>query len=211
MTRLVLIRHAESRASVDRVIGGHRGCRGLTDTGVRQTRRLRDRLQSTGELGDVAAVYASELARAVETAELLEIGPEVQRDCGLCELHDGDEADGLTVDEVTERYWRPALEAGKTPLTDPMAPGGESMPEFVERVSSTLHKLAGRHSDDTIVLVTSAGPIRASFSAFGGLPMQLPFAAHVTNTSLTEWVSEPTTSRWRWALRSFNDASHLRD
>lgn len=209
MTRLVLIRHAESRASVDRVVGGHRGCRGLTEAGVQQAIRLRDRLRATRELGDVSSVYASELARSIETAELLALGPEVRRECGLCELHDGDEADGLTVSEAIERYWRPASEAGKTLWTDPMAPGGESMPQFVERVTSALHALAARHRDETIVLVTSAGPIRASFSAFGDLPVQLPFAAHVANTSLTEWSSEPATSPWRWALTSFNDASHL--
>lgn len=154
-------------------------------------------------------MYSSALPRAIETAQLLELGPEVQSDCGLCELHDGDEVDGLTVEEVTERYWRPAFEAGKTLSTDAMAPGGESMLQFVERVGSALHALSARHAGGTVVVVTHAGPVRASFSTFGGLPVQLPFAAHVTNTSLTEWSSEPATSAWRWALRSFNDCWHL--
>ena len=49
-TRLVLIRHGESRSTVDRVVGGHRSCNGLTDKGVRQAKALRDRLARTREL-----------------------------------------------------------------------------------------------------------------------------------------------------------------
>ena len=35
-TRLVLVRHGESRAIVDEIVGGHEGCKGLTDEGRRQ-------------------------------------------------------------------------------------------------------------------------------------------------------------------------------
>ncbi len=66
-TRLVLIRHGESRSTVDRVVGGHRGCTGLTDRGVRQAKALRDRLARTGELAGAAAVLTSVLPRAIET------------------------------------------------------------------------------------------------------------------------------------------------
>src|SRR2546423_1692878 len=54
-TRLVLIRHGESRSTVDRVVGGHRGCSGLTDRAVRQAKALRDRLAHTRELAGGAA------------------------------------------------------------------------------------------------------------------------------------------------------------
>ena len=47
-TRLILIRHGESRTTVDRVIGGPRTCSGLSDLGRRQTERLRDRLAESG-------------------------------------------------------------------------------------------------------------------------------------------------------------------
>ena len=52
-TRLVLVRHGESMASVNRSIGGPRTCAGLSDLGRRQCERLGTRLAETGELGDV--------------------------------------------------------------------------------------------------------------------------------------------------------------
>ncbi|HZI36988.1 MAG TPA: phosphoglycerate mutase family protein, partial [Acidimicrobiia bacterium] len=70
-TRLVLIRHGESRSTVDRVVGGHRGCSGLTDRGVRQAKALRDRLTETGELAAATAVLTSVLPRAIETADII--------------------------------------------------------------------------------------------------------------------------------------------
>ena len=40
MARLIFVRHGESRATIDRVIGGPRTCQGLTDLGRRQCEAL---------------------------------------------------------------------------------------------------------------------------------------------------------------------------
>jgi broad specificity phosphatase PhoE len=100
----VLVRHGESMAMVDSVVGGHEGCRGLSDLGRRQVEALRDRLAATGELR-ADALYASVLPRAIETAEILAPalgGLDVRQDCDLCEQHPG-EGDGLTWAEFEER------------------------------------------------------------------------------------------------------------
>ena len=68
VTRLVLVRHGESVASVNRSIGGPRTCAGLSDHGRAQCDRLAARLAETGELDDVV-LYASDYPRARETAE----------------------------------------------------------------------------------------------------------------------------------------------
>ncbi len=70
VTRLVLVRHGESVASVNRAIGGPRTCAGLSDHGRAQCDRLAARLAETGELGDVV-LYASGYPRAQETAARL--------------------------------------------------------------------------------------------------------------------------------------------
>src|SRR5436190_18415783 len=106
--RLVLVRHGAT-ASTD-VIGGHRGCGGLSPEGHAQATALAERLARDTGLGAVAAVYSSVMRRAVETAEPLAAAvgaQDVVQDCDLSELHDG-EADGLTVDQAIERWWRPA-------------------------------------------------------------------------------------------------------
>ena len=90
---------------VDSIVGGHEGCRGLSDRGRRQVEALRDRLVATGELR-ADALYASVLPRAIQTAEILAPalgGLDVRQDCDLCEHHPG-EGDGLTWAEFEERY-----------------------------------------------------------------------------------------------------------
>jgi probable phosphoglycerate mutase len=104
-TRIALVRHGESHATVDRVVGGHAGCTGLTDRGRKQAEALADRLERTGELAGATALYSSVLPRAVETAAILTraLGDlETVQDCTFCEQHPG-EADGITWDEYMTR------------------------------------------------------------------------------------------------------------
>src|SRR5215218_4057333 len=96
-TRIVLVRHGESLAQELGFLGGHRGCQGLSARGRVQAGALRDRLAATGELADASALYASEMLRAIETAEIIRpaLGElDVISDCDFCEGHPGD-ADGM--------------------------------------------------------------------------------------------------------------------
>ncbi|MFZ9911792.1 MAG: histidine phosphatase family protein, partial [Ilumatobacteraceae bacterium] len=68
-TRVVLVRHGESFATVERYIGGVRSCRGLTDLGKAQAKALGERLGRTGEL-NVDVVVSSSFPRARQTAEI---------------------------------------------------------------------------------------------------------------------------------------------
>ncbi|HEY3844167.1 MAG TPA: phosphoglycerate mutase family protein, partial [Acidimicrobiales bacterium] len=71
-TRVVLVRHGEAVCNVNGVVGGMRGCRGLTELGRAQVLALRERLIRTGELKGAGALYSSTLPRAIETAALLQ-------------------------------------------------------------------------------------------------------------------------------------------
>jgi probable phosphoglycerate mutase len=108
-TTVVLIRHGESNVTVNRVIGGHRTCSGLSDLGRRQAERLRERLTSTGELpADV--LIASNFPRAIETAEA--IAPAfscqgIEIDAGFGEHDPGPDIDGMTFDAYVERFGTP--------------------------------------------------------------------------------------------------------
>ena len=134
-TRIVLVRHGEAECNLNRVIGGVKGCTGLTDLGRHQVAALADRLYESGELRQATALYSSVLPRATETAERLRpvVGPgpaalgPVRERCDLCELHPG-EADGMEWSELVETFGVPDWD--KDP-TMPIAPGGESWSEFV--------------------------------------------------------------------------------
>ena len=216
-TRLVLIRHGESRSTVDRIVGGHAGCTGLSDRGVRQAEALRDRLAKTGELAGADAVLTSVLPRAIETAEI--IAPAIGRlaaeqRCELCEIHPG-EGDGLSWEEFTARY-RPEGLASGNPYRA-MAPGGESWAGFFTRASEALLQVADDHAGKTAVVVCHGGVIEAAFAALGNLPLRRPFDVRVENTSLTAWsyapgdgdLGNPGHRLARWRLDVFNDSAHL--
>ena len=102
--QLMLVRHGEGRANVDRVIAGLSGCAGLTELGRRQVRTLSARWAQTGFRPDV--LVSSPVRRARETAEILAgsmPGLGVVEDCAPCEMLNG-EADGLTWQDYDAKY-----------------------------------------------------------------------------------------------------------
>jgi hypothetical protein len=96
-TRLGFVRHGESVHSVDAVVGGRQGCRGLTAAGHEQARELAERLADELAADGPVAVYSSVLRRAVETAQPIAaaLAATVVQDCGLCTWHTPSYADGM--------------------------------------------------------------------------------------------------------------------
>jgi len=206
-TRLVLVRHGEATCNVTGVVGGVRGCTGLSAAGVRQAKALRERLLDTGELVEAGALYASVLPRALETAAIVAPGVGIDgtlavvADCALCELHPG-EGDGLTWPEFSERFGEPDWDADPTTV---LAPGGESWSGFVARAAGALGDLVARHGGETVVVVCHAGVIEASLIAFVPVAPARRLKLRTEHTALTEW--EWSADGWR--LLRYNDAAHL--
>ena len=208
-TRIVLVRHGEAQCHVDQIVGGLRGCSGLSDLGRRQAGALRDRLAASGELAGAGALYASTLPRAVETAELIAPavgGLAVKEDEDLCELHPG-EADGITWEDFRERYTWPG--GWDTSVYRPMAPGAESWAVFSARVGGVLSRLAEAHAGQTVVVACHGGVIDNSFRVLGQLPLSPQFLLRIENASITEWERAVGSGERRWTLVRFNDAAHL--
>jgi probable phosphoglycerate mutase len=208
VTRLVLVRHGQSRATVEQIVGGEQGCTGLTETGVEQVVALGERLLRTKELDGTTDLFASTLPRAVETAELLSGalgGLPVMTDRDLSELDPG-EGDGFTWEEFRQRY------GGFHMADEPyrrLAPGGESWAEFQLRVGRTLTRLVSDHSGGVIVAACHGGIIEGSLRGFLGVGtndvLETP-----ANASLTEWACQVVPgAALRWRLVRYNDAAHL--
>lgn len=212
-TRIVLVRHGESRAQEMGFLGGHEGCTGLSDLGRRQVALLRDRLVRSDELASAAALYSSVMPRAIETAEIIAPalgGLEVRSECDFCEGHPG-EADGLSWDEVAERYPSPD---GWDPDHSP-APGWETWREMGQRVQKALESLVERHGGETVVVACHGGVVVQSMLHWLSL--------QETATTRRAWMSPVNTSltEWRFApnpylkhtlpveLVRFNDHAHL--
>ncbi len=206
-TRLVFIRHGEAHGSIDGVVAGHVGCRGLTERGRRQAEALRDRLVASREI-EAHALLTSVLPRAIQTAEILApaLGAlKVEADCDLCELHPG-ECDGLSWEEYRERY---AFNMREEP-DRPMSPGGESLAAFQARVEGRLERVLRDLEGQTVVLVCHGGVVSAATLSLMSHAMHLarPFRLQPENTSITEWV-RPASPPEPWLLVRYNDAAHV--
>ena len=209
-TRLVLVRHGQGIVNVSGVIGGTKGCTGLTSLGQEQVGAMRDRLLESGELRDAGALYASLLPRAIETAAILApaVGGgdlTIVENCALCELHPG-EADGLVWEQYAESYEVPDWDVD--PST-PLAPGGESWNAFVDRVGAALDSLCAEHPGERVVVGTHAGVIEASIIRFlRGEPAgsdHTRLRLRTKHASLTEWERNSS----GWLLLRYNDVAEL--
>ncbi|MGH8982032.1 MAG: histidine phosphatase family protein [Acidimicrobiales bacterium] len=207
---VVLVRHGEAVCNTTGVVGGRRGCTGLTAEGRHQVELLAARLARRGELGSVGALYSSVLPRAVETAAILapaldgwRRGPPLRarQDCDLCELHPGD-ADGLSWDEFAARFREPDWD---TDPGVPIAPGGESWLGFVSRASGAVERLAAEHRGETVVVACHAGVIEATMLRW--LPVRRDVARlglRTAHASLTVWEA----GEEAWTLQRYNDAAY---
>ncbi len=139
MTRLLLVRHGETDWNAEGRLQGHTD-RPLSDHGRRQARRLADELATEA----LDAIYASDLARARETAEIVaaRLALPVELDPDLREKNWGT-WEGLT---STER------------LDVELA--GESTEEHRARMFAALGRIASAHPGGRVLVVTHGGSIR---------------------------------------------------
>ena len=210
-TRIVLIRHGEAECNLNHIIGGPRGCTGLTNLGRVQVAALADRLYESGELRQATALYSSVLPRAVETAERLRpvVGPgptalgPVRERCDLCELHPG-ASDGMEWSEMVKTFDVPDWDVDPTA---PIAPGGESWAGFVERASGAVRQIVQEHPGELVVAVVHAGVIESTMIAFLGVSPEVYRRGwgRIVHASMTEWEWVPSESRL--VLLRFNDSA----
>jgi probable phosphoglycerate mutase len=204
-TRVVLVRHGESFATVERYIGGVRTCKGLTDHGKLQSRSLGERLARTGEL-TVDALVSSSFKRAIETAEIVApfIGhSDIDIRPGFGEHDPGPGCDGLTFDDFVAKYGRPDFAGDPHAVT---FPGGETLAQFHERVIAALRELERDYRGKTVVVACHGGTIDGILRHCLQTPQTGRFEVFTKNTSLTELV-RPRENIWR--LLRYNDHAHL--
>jgi broad specificity phosphatase PhoE len=140
---LLWVRHGHSCHGVQNIIADLRGCRGLTEQGVRQSKALGARLQA--RRNEWTVVLTSPVLRALQTAEhvcaALEI-PKPILDKDLRELIPG-QADGLSREKYQEIYG--AFDLIQEPER-PFSPGGESWSQFEQRVEATIDNWTIRYN-----------------------------------------------------------------
>ncbi len=201
---LHLARHGETAANARRVFQGQSGS-GLNRLGRAQAALLGERVRRSPP----AAIVASDLERAVETATI------VSKACGVPVTIEKDlrEVDvgtwtGKSHDEIAELYpeeWA-AWEAG----LDVRRGGGETYAELAARVERAITAIAVQHAGgdgERILLVSHGGAIKSWIAKILGVtPEGLRALAGVANTGLTLVERD---HRARHRLHSWNDVAHL--
>lgn len=207
-TRVVLVRHGESNATVQRRLAGVKCCTGLSDLGVQQAERLRDRY-ALGNEAPIDAFWSSPVLRARQTAEIMAkaIGMQPVLDPEFEEHRPGD-AEGLTFDDVIARFGEPPR-AGS--MHTRYVQGWETSAEFHYRISGAMHRLVEQHVGRTVLLACHGGVIDVAFRSFLQLPARGEFDLWTLNTSLTEFTADhgPDEPPRRWRLARYNDHAHL--
>jgi probable phosphoglycerate mutase len=210
-TNLYLIRHGEAFCNIDGTLAGMRSDVGLTELGMLQAERLRDRLAATGEIA-ADALIASTLPRARQTAEIIApaLGLPIIPDDDAQELRPG-EADGLNISDFLERYG-PFSDVREDPYV-PLSPGGESWGSFLARAGEFLHRVVREHAGESVVVVCHGGIIDASLLIGLGVGATAPGPGqfHTRNASITHWERERIKGLDTWRLNRYNDNVHTRD
>ena len=150
--RLILVRHGEPEAYARGRCYGKLDV-GLSNLGREQIRRVARRLKKM----QLSAVYSSPRRRAYESAEIIAIEHklDVSSDPRLCEIDFG-EFEGLTYDEVAERYPEEYREWMERP-TEVTFPGGENFMTLRERVTHCADRIRASHSGQTVAVVSHGG------------------------------------------------------
>ena len=154
MTTLLLARHGETDWNKE---GRWQGWADppLNETGRAQARTLAEQLRQT----PFDAVYASDLRRAFETAELVAAphGVPVLSEVGLREIDVGSWS-GLTRVEIEARFPNGAR------------PDGETREQHAARVLEAVERIARANAGRRLLVVTHGGTMRALHGHVSDLP-----------------------------------------
>jgi probable phosphoglycerate mutase len=168
-TQLIIVRHGQTQWNLKLIRQGHLDSP-LTEKGIAQAKALGERLvQET-----FAALYSSDLGRAVQTAQMIAAatGHEIVTDPRLRERHLGI-FQGLNGDELREKYPE-EYRLHRTAGPGYVIPGGESVQQQVARNLDYLVGIAEKHRGETIIVVTHGGVLSGFFRHALSIPLEAP-------------------------------------
>lgn len=197
--RLVLVRHGQSHANVERRLDTRLPGAPLTDVGRDQARGFARRLRRRPGL-----IAHSVAVRATQTADEISghVGTEAVAVEGLHEVQVGeleDRSDDDAIAEFNAIYQRWHLGDHHVPL-----PGGESALDVLDRYLPVITELRKQYLDheaftDDIVVVSHGAAIRLVSAVLAGVDAGFAIDNHLNNAEAV--VLAPTADGWnclRW-------------
>jgi broad specificity phosphatase PhoE len=177
---LLLARHGETDWNRTRRLQGHTDIP-LNDLGRRQAHRLAERLEGTA----LAALEASDLARAAETARILGdalgLEPALRPAWREIDLGDLEGRDGLETARAHGELISAAARAD-----GPLGRGGESFRDFHTRIVAGYERICREHAGQTVLVVSHGGTLKTLIAHLIGLdPTRIGRLSLRGNTSLS--------------------------
>ena len=166
-TLVLLVRHGLTPTTGTKLPGRAPGLH-LSDAGTQQAETVAARI---APLGKVAAVYASPLERAKETAAPIAkaTGNRVRTMAGLHECDFGD----WTGKNLSVLYKKKEWKQVQRNPSGFRFPNGESFSEMQVRITDALAQLRARHPGERVVAVSHADPIKAAVAHAMGTHLDL--------------------------------------
>jgi len=178
-TRICIIRHGETEWNVEKRIQGH------TDVPLNETGRAQALAMAFNAAHQrFAAIYSSDLARTVETAQVLAqredlavtLLPQLrERHYGLFQ--------GITADEGAALYPAAYAHYVARDLNYDFETG-ESLRRFAERVADGIDWLVRHHRGQTIAAVSHGGVLDVVYRRATGRPLSTPRDFVIPNCAL---------------------------
>jgi probable phosphoglycerate mutase len=140
----------------------------LSEKGQQEAAAVAERIAM---ISPVAAVYASPLERARETAQPIakRLGLRVKIERGLLECEFGD----WTGKELKDLSKLPEWQTVQRHPSGFRFPSGESFVELQARLAKAVEQLVARHPGEVVVAVSHADPIKIAIGDALGVPLDL--------------------------------------
>ncbi len=198
-TLITMVRHGQTEWNAQGRMQGHLDSP-LTPLGRRQAQALAEALDPEA----FAAIYSSDLGRALETARAIAGGHgRIELEPGLRERHLGC-FQGKTWQQL-DREMPETVAAFRSADADWEIPDGESVRQRYRRVVQAVEKIADRHTGRSVLLVTHGGAIDTMMRYVLDLEMACPRRYSLFNAA--RHVFSRADRRWR--LDSWGIVDHL--
>jgi probable phosphoglycerate mutase len=154
-TRVLLVRHGQSRGNAEGRFGGH----SPTPLSARGRRQAEITAQALASEGPISAIYSSDLLRAVDSARPLakltslpvnETEAFRERSIGVME--------GLTFEEAAQQHPEQYQALIRRDFEHVLL-GGESYRQMLDRAASTLDEIIAEHRGGRVVIYSHTGAI----------------------------------------------------
>jgi len=202
-TRIIAIRHGETLWNTQSRIQGHIDI-GLNDKGRHQAALVGQAL--LGVDIPIAAIYSSDLQRALRTAEQIAQTTKlpITQDTRLRERHFGD-FEGKTWADIDRHSPEVSLKwKNRDPFWRP-GEGSESLNDLEIRVKGVVQDIASRHLGTQIVIVSHGGVMDILYRWATGQDIQSPRTWSIENAVINRLLWSANA----FSLLSWGDNAHL--